>query len=177
MKLLIHSPKLQWLYHWSLGMDKQFHPTFYNGCNYLSMLGLKLNHVSKRGPRPQCLKSVNVQSPLIISFGTLTFIIGKLSIMLTLRPDWLRHWCAKHHLQFHPPYVMISTLSGSDPELKVITWPNWGKGQESGQRLLSPYRIIQAAYAQKVVGRNRALQPFIHHFHSELTFLMKFTLL
>ena len=23
----------------------------YNGCNYLSMLGLKLNHVSKRGPR------------------------------------------------------------------------------------------------------------------------------
>ena len=28
-----------------------FHPTFYNGCNYLSMLGLKLNHVIKRGPR------------------------------------------------------------------------------------------------------------------------------
>ena len=31
-------------------MDKWFHPTLYNGCNYLSMLGLKLNHVSKRGP-------------------------------------------------------------------------------------------------------------------------------
>ena len=31
-------------------MDKLFHPTLYNGCNYLSMLGLKLNHVSKRGP-------------------------------------------------------------------------------------------------------------------------------
>ena len=30
--------------------DKQFHPTLYNGCNYLSMLGLKLNHVSKRAP-------------------------------------------------------------------------------------------------------------------------------
>ena len=29
-----------------------FHPTVYNGCNYLSMLGLQLNHVSKRGPRP-----------------------------------------------------------------------------------------------------------------------------
>ena len=27
------------------------HPTLYNGCNYLSMLGLKLNHVSKRGHR------------------------------------------------------------------------------------------------------------------------------
>ena len=28
-----------------------FHPTLHNGCNYLSMLGLKWNHVSKRGPR------------------------------------------------------------------------------------------------------------------------------
>ena len=28
-----------------------FHPTLNNGCDYLSMLGLKLNHVSKRGPR------------------------------------------------------------------------------------------------------------------------------
>ena len=42
-------PKLQQLHHWCLGMDKQFRQTFYNGCNYLSMLGLKLNHVSKRG--------------------------------------------------------------------------------------------------------------------------------
>ena len=26
-------------------------PTIYNGCDYLSMLGLKLNHASKRGHR------------------------------------------------------------------------------------------------------------------------------
>ena len=32
-------------------MDKQFNSILYNGCNYLSMLGLNLNHVSKRGPR------------------------------------------------------------------------------------------------------------------------------
>ena len=31
-------------------MDTYFHPTPYNGCDYLSVLGLKLNHVSKRGP-------------------------------------------------------------------------------------------------------------------------------
>ena len=43
-------PKLQRLHRWSLGMDK-FHPIHYNGCNYLSMLGLKLNHVSKSGHR------------------------------------------------------------------------------------------------------------------------------
>ena len=35
-------PKLQRLHRWSLGMDKWFHPTHYDGCNYLSMLGLKL---------------------------------------------------------------------------------------------------------------------------------------
>ena len=44
-------PKLQRCNRWSLGIDKLFHPIHYNGCNYLSMLGLKLNHVSKRGPR------------------------------------------------------------------------------------------------------------------------------
>ena len=31
------------------GMDKQFHPIFYMDA-YLSMLGLKLVHVSKKGP-------------------------------------------------------------------------------------------------------------------------------
>ena len=43
-------PKLQRYNRWSLGMDKLFHPILYNGCDYISMLGLKLNHVSKRGP-------------------------------------------------------------------------------------------------------------------------------
>ena len=46
-------PKLQRCNRWSLGMDKLFHTTVYNGCNYLSMLGLKLNHVSKSGQRDE----------------------------------------------------------------------------------------------------------------------------
>ena len=41
---------------WSFGMDKYFHPTPYWACDYLSMLELKLNHVSKRGYR--CEESV-----------------------------------------------------------------------------------------------------------------------
>ena len=32
-----------------LGKDKQSHPTLDWACDYLSMLGIKLNHVSKRG--------------------------------------------------------------------------------------------------------------------------------
>ena len=33
---------------WSLGIVKKCYPTLYNGCNYLSMLGLRLIHVNKR---------------------------------------------------------------------------------------------------------------------------------
>ena len=32
---------------WSLGMGKWFHPSIYNGFNYLYMVGLKLIHISK----------------------------------------------------------------------------------------------------------------------------------
>ena len=44
-------PKLQRCNRWSLGMDMLFHPTFYNGCNYLFILGKRLIHVSIRGLR------------------------------------------------------------------------------------------------------------------------------
>ena len=47
--LSIH--KLQRCNRWSLGMNTSYHTTLCHGCNYLSMLGLKLNHVSKMGPR------------------------------------------------------------------------------------------------------------------------------
>ena len=55
-------PRLQWLYHWSLGMDKQFHPTQYNGCNYLFVLRLKLICWTGKGPKnvnkPPCVMPV-----------------------------------------------------------------------------------------------------------------------
>ena len=41
--------KLQYLHHWSLGMDKQLNSTPFNECNYLSILGLQLTHVVKAG--------------------------------------------------------------------------------------------------------------------------------
>ena len=47
MKLLIHS-QTSTVQHMKFGIEKQFHPTLYNGCNYLSTLGSKLNHVSRR---------------------------------------------------------------------------------------------------------------------------------
>ena len=46
-ELLIHSPTLTVtpLKFWE--MTECFHPTVYDGCNYLSMLGLKLTHVNE----------------------------------------------------------------------------------------------------------------------------------
>ena len=43
-------------------MDNWFHPTLFWACNYLSMLVLKLNNVSKMGhtsPRGQCVQTVS----------------------------------------------------------------------------------------------------------------------
>ena len=37
----------------SCTVDKWFHLTLYNGCNYLFMMDLQLNHVSERGPEGQ----------------------------------------------------------------------------------------------------------------------------
>ena len=68
-------PKLQWCSRWSLGMDKLFHPTHYWACNYLSMLGLNLIHVSKRSYSsyddlvPWCLYEYSGLSELNL-FGT-----------------------------------------------------------------------------------------------------------
>ena len=61
-------PKHQSYNHGRLGMDKQFHSTSYWACDYLSMLGLKLTHLSKRGP-------------LNISYKNTSFYISSLSFI------------------------------------------------------------------------------------------------
>ena len=43
-------PRKAYLNRWSLRIDKKFHHTIYWACDYLSMLVLKLIHVSKRDP-------------------------------------------------------------------------------------------------------------------------------
>ena len=41
-------PSKVWVTPSRLEMDNSFHHTLYNGCNYLSILELQLNPVSKR---------------------------------------------------------------------------------------------------------------------------------
>ena len=60
VRMINHMPRKVWdkfIYpflnfnghRWSLGKDELFQSTPYNWCNHLSMLGLKLIHVSERG--------------------------------------------------------------------------------------------------------------------------------
>ena len=48
---VIYPPQTSTVVRWSLGSDKLFHPTLYNGCNNLSMLGLKLIHIDTCFPK------------------------------------------------------------------------------------------------------------------------------
>ena len=51
-------PKLQRCNHWSLGMDMYFRPIRYWTDDYLSMLRIKLDHVSKRDIRYEITKNL-----------------------------------------------------------------------------------------------------------------------
>ena len=82
-------PKLQRLHPWSLGMEKWFHPTLYNGCNYLSVLGLKLYHVRKRGPRRAKLDKgncavVNLQLVIFSQTSLISTMMGVLVVVVVV---------------------------------------------------------------------------------------------
>ena len=53
-------------------MDKQFHPTLFNGCGYLSTRELKLIHVSKREHLQLVYRARQVKHPLARQGGKAT---------------------------------------------------------------------------------------------------------
>ena len=99
-------PKLQRCNRWSLGMDKLFHRTLYQACDYLSMLGLKLNHVSKRGHR-----------------GTYQYSWKERNLdrsRLDIDPTWK---CWIHSCQGYPGYFQEPHwISMGLPEISRVTW-------------------------------------------------------
>ena len=72
-------PKIQLLHHWCLWMYNEFHPTLNNEFNYLSILELSKDHVSKRDPG-QC----NLGEEIMFYF---TIIILCPGILVSLG-DW-----------------------------------------------------------------------------------------
>ena len=68
-------PALQ-RHRWRLGMHKEFHPTLYDECNYLSLLGFELIHIRKRAP---CSGGCHLQghhfNPLMLRCTCLQLIV------------------------------------------------------------------------------------------------------
>ena len=69
-----------WLHRGSLKMDTFFHPALYSGCNYLTMLGLKLKHVCKRGVCQPASQPTNHLKPLFKTPRKAVSVINMLSL-------------------------------------------------------------------------------------------------
>ena len=132
-------PKLQRLHCWSLGMGKKFHPTLYNGCDYLSMLGLKLNHVSKRGPGVCCefkVKYIMYYFPHWRAVCNILSVQAKLMDILKKKPSTCVEHChhfpmAHQSVRQHACYFLLfmiflplkSSFSWTSWHLKsIVTW-------------------------------------------------------
>ena len=107
-------PKLQRCNRWSLGMDKQFHPTLFWARNYLSMLGLKLNHVSKRGHSKATPKNVHMDwlydhikinhNKTVHIFHGIYFLFKQFQRLLTVSM-FTKQWHTLYDLQHADNYV------------------------------------------------------------------------
>ena len=106
--LSIH--KLQRCNHWSLGMDKLFHPAFYNWCNYISMLGSKLIHVSKGGH--WCRKYTSLPRPCLLRemachlFGARWTDAGSVKFESTFKHFFLNVWDWEHPMPWASRFVL-----------------------------------------------------------------------
>ena len=77
--------KLQRLHSWGLGTDKSFHPIFYDGCNYLFILGLILNHARK-----SCSWSVAIIPGVL---GVAAVVVSSASVVgFTVVVSEINHW-------------------------------------------------------------------------------------
>ena len=100
--------------HWSLGMDKYFHPTFYNGCDNFSMLGLKLIHVSKRGHKYKFGRG-QPEARFNNDFSIAIQIRWKFHFTLT---SIVIQWSLQNFV-----HGMIAVLSWHVQKMVVIWWP------------------------------------------------------
>ena len=133
-------PKLHRCNRWSLGMDKLFHPTLYWACNYLSMLGLKLNHVSKRHPRTHPSGSPN--ATILGLFSSLTvnralqvghceteltclLVSGRLSRWPCRAVKWVGHVLTVLSVGFHSGKAHSIDVAYSDQDLHFISVDPW----------------------------------------------------
>ena len=114
--------KLQRLHRWNLRMDKYYNPTHYNGCNYLTILGLKLIHVSKRASwrcnfKMTLLNQLVVRLRLLRNAGQSSLrVLGATTINMKQRT-------------YHISFLLVFLLSPEHPdnhircaEKQYVTW-------------------------------------------------------
>ena len=149
-------PKLQLCNRWSLGMDKEFHPTFYNGCHHLSMLWLKLRHVSKRSSRTQTwstLKAINMTVLMlchVVAAPTIRLYLGTPHLQVfTLQ--WHPQRVGSNHRQLECLFkkLHILTTKISNPTLSGLLW-----GKSTDDRCFP---------TQRPVMRKRFQSSWRHH--------------
>ena len=154
MKLL-SIPKLQQCNRWSLGMDKQFHPTHYNACNYISMLGFQWIHVSKRGHRSLfepilscCEMDPTRHISVKFQMNLKTFLVMKLFSKMS-SVEW-QPFCSVKDSTIHEDYFFkLTNLS----QLCFSFW--WWQTELERQ----PHTAYKATYGLRSIWR----QNFLWH--------------
>ena len=109
--------KLKRLHSWSLEMDKSFHCTLFWAYHYLSMLGLKLFHVSKIGPREKRMPGY--------AFATLQWKFCRFEKILTIACIRCSHfdncWC-RWWWKFYQNDIIIFSFAVSHLHHTTV-WP------------------------------------------------------
>ena len=107
---------------WSLGIDKQFYPTLNKGCNYLSMLGLTLIHVSKRR---QCWKIRRILPTLPIKTWHMCIV----------------HWIVLMHIVLNLPMVIIKTSLKIIARLRCFLYSSLWSNRCFGAFIMHPVHV------------------------------------
>ena len=115
MKLLIHS-QTSTVQPLPFGTDKSFHTTLYDRYNYLSVLGFKLIHVSKRGP--SCAECFYGDRPLIIFHCNFSYM-SKLHLQY-IAAQRSKHvmQCSSNLKMIYRPSIWITTIINSSQNIE-----------------------------------------------------------
>ena len=131
-------PKLQRLHRWCLEWTGYVMPHFTGFVIYLSMLGLKLNHVNKRGPR--CLKCIDQthggrDKGLHFANDIFIFIFFSGKFWIHIRFNWnmflmvsstITHWGRVTHI-CDSKLTSVGSDNGLSPgRRQAIIWTNAG---------------------------------------------------
>ena len=109
----------------ALGMDKEYHLTFYWAYDYLSTLGLKLIYGYSHHSSTELLPEHGSSSPWCSSILWLTVLLAG--------DWWWRHW-EPFYLPYHEPPIVIEWqghtcpfLLDTQPLREMKQWTSWQK--------------------------------------------------